>query len=130
MSATMPKHFDANVLNRLAQAEEIEIDVKRLAEADTLIHPTTIWVVVVDENVYVRSWKGKAGRWYRRISTNPQATVYVEGHPISVRAIPVTDAATIAQASEAYRRKYFEDPFMRSMLRDEILPTTLRLEPA
>ena len=129
MSATAPKHFDADVRDRLAQAEEIEIDVPR-TEASASIRPTTIWVVVVDENVYVRSWKGKAGRWYQRISKDPQATVYVDGHPIPVRAIPVTDAATIAQVSDGYRRKYFEDPFMRSMLRDEILPTTLRLEPA
>ncbi|HEU5367655.1 MAG TPA: DUF2255 family protein [Ktedonobacterales bacterium] len=129
MSATVPKHFDEHVLNRLAQTEEIEIDVPR-PEALASIHPTTIWVVVVDDTVYVRSWKGKAGRWYQRISADPQAVVYLEGHPIPVRATPVNDEATITQVSEAYRRKYFEDPFMRSMLRDEILPTTLRLEPA
>jgi hypothetical protein len=130
MSATAPKHFEADVLNRLTQTEEVEIDATQSAEADTVMHPTTIWVVVVGEDAYVRSWKGEAGNWYRKARANSKAVVYLDGHPIPVRVVPVTDDATIARVSDAYREKYLDEPYMPSMLRDEVLPTTLRLEPA
>lgn len=128
MSATAPKRFDVDVLNRLAQTEEIEIDAPR-PEAPAVIHPTTIWVVVVGGHVYVRSWKGNAGRWYQEARAHSKAVVYLDGHPIPVRAFPVTDDATIAQVSDAYRRKYPDDPYTPSMVREEVLPTTLRVEP-
>lgn len=130
MSATARRHFDVDVLNRLAQTEEIVIDAPRQRPEDpALIHPRTIWVVVVDDDVYVRSWKGNAGRWYQETRAHAKAVLYLEGHLIPVRAFPVTDEATIAQVSDAYRRKYADDPFLPSMLRKEILLTTLRLEP-
>ncbi len=125
---TPKKHFDAGTLNRLAETEEIELDDLG-SETDALIHPTTVWVVVVGEQVFVRSWKGNAGHWYQKVKTQAKAVVYLDGHPIFVQAVPLTDEATIVQVSDAYRRKYADDPFMPSMLRDEVLPTTLRLEP-
>jgi hypothetical protein len=128
MSTTAPKHFDADVLNRLAQVEEIEFEAPQPG-ADGLLHPTTLWVVVVGADVYIRSWRGNAGRWYQAVRANPKAVLYLDGHPLPVRVVPVTDDTTIAQVSDAYRRKYSDDPAMPSMLRDEILPTTLRLEP-
>jgi hypothetical protein len=127
MSAVAPKHFHGDVLNRLAQTAEIEIDAPRPETA--LIQPRTIWVVVVGDHAFVRSWKGNAGRWFQEVRAHAKAIVYLDGHPIPVRAFPVSDEATIAQVSDAYRRKYYEDPFMSSMLREEILPSTLRLEP-
>ena len=127
MSATAPKHFDVDVLSRFTQTEEIEIDVPQ--PETVLIHPRTIWVVVVSDDVYVRSLKGHAGHWYQEARASSKAVVYLDGHPIPVRAVPVTDEAMLAQVSQAYRRKYADDPFMPSMLRKEVLPTTLRLEP-
>lgn len=127
MSATAPKHFDGDVLSRFAQTEEMEIDAPQ--PETVLIHPRTIWVVVVSDDVYVRSLKGPAGHWYQEARASSTAVVYLDGHPIPVRAVPVTDEAMLAQVSEAYRRKYADDPFMPSLLRKEVLPTTLRLEP-
>jgi hypothetical protein len=128
MSAPASKHFAVDILSRFAQAEELEIDAPPSA-ATGMIRPRTIWVVVVDDAVYVRSWKGPAGHWYQEVCAHGQAVVYLDGHPIPVRVVPVPDEATRAQVSEAYRRKYFDDPFLRSMLRADVVPTTLRLEP-
>jgi hypothetical protein len=49
-----------------------------------------------------------------------------------VRAVPVTDDATIAAVSEAYREKYGRTSpgSTRAMVQPETLPTTLELEPA
>lgn len=128
MSTTVPKHFDTDTRNRLAQTPEIRIETRRPG-ADASAHGTTIWVVVAGDDVFVRSVRGSAGRWYQEIKANPAATVHIDGQRIPVRAVPVTDDATIARVSDAYRQKYRNNPSLPSMVRDEILPTTLRLEP-
>jgi hypothetical protein len=57
--------------------------------------------------------------------------LHADDQEIPFRAIEVEDAQTIARVSEAYRRKY--EPLWPTetadMLRDEVLPTTLKLEP-
>jgi hypothetical protein len=128
MSTITPKHFAPDVRNLLANTQIIQIETRRPgAQAPT--RRTIIWVVVVGDNVYVRSVRGQAGCWYQNLKANPVAVVHVDGHRISGRAVPVTDDVAIKQVNDAYRLKYYNDPYMPAMMRDEILPTTLRLEP-
>ena len=122
----MPKQFEEPLLNQLNSREEIDIETR---SATGTTHRNTIWVVVVDNNVYVRSVRGRSGRWYREITANPQGAIYVDGRRLSVRAIPITDPATIARVSNAYLQKYRNSPVVNSIVREETLPTTLRLEP-
>ncbi len=122
----MPKQFDANELNQLANANEIEIET-RAPSGRT--HRTTIWVAVDDNNVYVRSVRGRNGRWYQRITANPDATIHVDGRRLAVHAVPVTGEAMITRVSSAFLRKYRGSSAVNSIVRQEILPTTLQLEP-
>src|SRR6266487_3545854 len=122
----MPKKFDANVLNQLTNTEEIENETR---SATGRTHRTIIWVVVDDNNVYVRSVRGRNGRWYQEITANPDAAIHVDGQRLVVYAVPVTDEALIARVSNSYLRKYRGSPFVNSIVREEALPTTLRLEP-
>ena len=46
-----------------------------------------------------------------------------------LQAIPVSDPAAVARASREYLRKYQPSPYAQAMVRSEVLPTTLRLEP-
>jgi hypothetical protein len=128
MSTTVPKHFDTDIRSRLAQTEEIQIETRRPG-AGSPAHYTTIWVVVAGDDVSVRSVRGNAGRWYQEIKANPRAVVHINGQRIQVRAVPVTDNTMIARVSDAYQRKYQGFAEMPSMVRNEILPTTLCLEP-
>ena len=121
----MPKQFEEPLLNQLNSTEEIDIETQ---SATGRTHRTTIWVAVVDNNACVRSVRGRLGRWYREITANPQGAIYVDGRRVPVRAIPITDPATIARVSNAYRQKYRGSPFVNSLVREETLPTTLRLE--
>ena len=123
----MPKQFEEPLLNQLNSIEEIDIETQ---SATGRTHRITIWVVIVDNDVYVRSVRGRSGRWYREITANPQGAIHVDGRRLSVRAIPITDPATIARVSNAYPQKYRNSPDVNSILREETLPTTLRLEPA
>jgi hypothetical protein len=119
--------FDSKSLDALRNVEEIRIATTPPSEKKK--HRATIWVVVLDDDVFVRSFTGAKGKWYRNVLANPEADVEFEGKAIHVRAIPVKDRATTEAVSRAYLEKYRDSPYAKDMVRDEVLPTTLRLEP-
>jgi hypothetical protein len=119
--------FDSGTLALWDETPEIEIETSRGADAP--IHRTVIWIVADGEDVYVRSVRGRSGRWYRELTANPHGAVHAGGRRVAVDAQPATDAATVARVSALLRQKYeqrWPGP-TASMVRDEILPTTLRL---
>jgi hypothetical protein len=117
-------------LQLLDETKEVQIETRR--DEDAPAHRTTIWVVTVDGDVFVRSVRGDRGRWYREVSANPSAALHVGDRRIPVRAVPVTDEPMVGAVSEAYRSKYGRTSpgSTRAMLQPETLPTTLKLEPA
>lgn len=123
----MPEQFDTNVLNQLAHIDEIDIETY---SGTGQTHRTIIWVVVDGHKVYVRSFRGEKGRWYQEIMVNPSGTIHMDGQRLPVHAIPVTDEETITRVSKEILHKYHNSNSARRMVREEVLPTTLRLEPA
>jgi hypothetical protein len=122
--------FGPETLNLLDETEEVYIETSR--DADSLEHRTTIWAVVVGDEVFVRSVRGHQGCWYQRISAHPEGALLVGDTRIPVRAAPATDTATVDAVSEAFRSKY-EDAWpgpTAGIVRSEVLPTTLKLSPA
>jgi hypothetical protein len=123
------RHFSPDVLEALRTTHEVQIE-PRSPDAQSQ-QPVTIWVVVVDDDVYVRSYKGPQGRWYQSLLAHPEGVLHAGGRAIPFRAIRVSDPQTVARVSESYRHKYEQlwPKETAEMLRDEVLPTTLRLEP-
>ena len=122
--------FEPETLSTWSTTPEIDIETSRGENAP--VHRTTIWIVVDGDTAYVRSVRGPAGRWYRELIANPQGAVHANGRRVAVGAQHVDDAATIARVSELLRDKYerrWPGP-TASMLREETLPTTLRLTAA
>jgi hypothetical protein len=116
--------FDADTLRELRDLREIAIRTEK--------HPkgaVVIWIVVADDEVFVRSVRGDKGRWYRDLAPGGPATLEFAGRKLMVQAIPATDPGAIIRASDEYLRKYRTSPYAQSMVRAEVLPTTLRLEP-
>jgi hypothetical protein len=116
--------FDADILRELRDLHEVAIRTER--------HPNSavvIWVVVADDTVFVRSVRGSKGRWYRDLAMDGAATLEFAGRRLAVQAFPVSDADSIARVSSEYLRKYETSPYAQSVVRAEVLPTTLRLEP-
>ena len=116
--------LDADTLRALRDTEEVTIRTDK--------HPRTavvIWVVVADGEVFVRSARGAKGRWYRDLAAGGSATLEIAGRRLAVQATPATDQASIARASREYQRKYQSSPYAQTVVRAEVLPTTLRLEP-
>ena len=126
----MSSSFDPETLNLLDETEEAYIATSHDAESPE--YRTIIWVVVARDEVFVRSVRGRKGRWYQRISAHPEGALLVGDTRIPVRAAPATDAVTVDAVSEAFRSKYEEawpGP-TAGIVRSEVLPTTLKLLPA
>jgi hypothetical protein len=117
-------NFDAEVLRELRALQEVAIRTEKHPNAAVVI-----WVVVADEEVFVRSVRGTRGRWYRDLAAGGPATLDFADRQLAVRAIPVTDPAAVARASHEYLRKYQPSSYAQAMVRSDVLPTTLRLEP-
>ncbi len=77
----------------------------------------------------MRSWLGARGRWYKDLAAGGAATLEFAGRLLPVKASPAHDAALIERASREILRKYRSNSHAQEMVRAEILPTTLRLEP-
>ncbi len=118
-------NFDTDTLGALRDADELAIRTDK--------HPASavvIWVAVADDEVFVRSARGTKGRWYRDVATGGAAMLEFAGRRLPVRAVPASDPASIERASREYLRKYRTSPYAQSVVRPDILSTTLRLEPS
>jgi len=117
-------NFDADTLRELRDVRELRIRTKR--------HPKTavvIWIVVAGDEVFVRSWLGARGRWYRDLEAGGPAILEFAGRRIEVQVSSASDDTSIARASAEFLRKYQPSSHAQEMVRSEILSTTLRLEP-
>jgi hypothetical protein len=112
---------------RLETVREVDIETRRAADAP--VHRTTIWVVVAEDEAYVRSEYGEKGRWFRELMANPDAVLHVAGEAVPVHAVRADDPESVERASAGYRAKYADSSALGLMVRDEIAPTTVRLEP-
>jgi hypothetical protein len=121
--------FAADVAALLRKARTVTIETSAGGEAP--VHRTIIWIVADESGrAFVRSVRGRRGRWYRELAANPSGAVFAGGRRIAVRAAPA-DEAGIEACSRLLRDKHATArASLASMLRDEILDTTLELEPA
>ena len=117
--------FDAATLDELRSSREIAIRASR-----PKARSVTIWVVVVDGAVFVRSVRGAKGQWFVAARAEGRATLALGRRRLAVRVAPVTDATTIEAVSQAYLSKYATSPYAKTIVAHDTLPTTLRLDPA
>jgi hypothetical protein len=116
--------FDADRLRELRDLREVAIRTEKHPDSAVVI-----WVVAAGDEVFVRSVRGSKGRWYRDLAADGSATLEFAGRRLAVQALPASDADSIERASREYLRKYQTSPYAQSVVRAEVLPTTLRLEP-
>jgi hypothetical protein len=116
--------FDADTLSDLHELKEVRIRTGKHPE-----NAVVIWVVVADGEVFVRSFRGAKGRWYRDLAAGGPATLEFAGRRLAVQAIPASDPAAIERTSREYLKKYQPSSYAQAMVQADTLPTTLRLEP-
>lgn len=92
-------------LRKIGSAEELEI--APLRDDGTLRNPVTIWVVRVGDGLYVRSWRGRTGAWFRHIQQRPEARIVAGGITKDVTLLDVSsDEALNNEIDAAYQSKY------------------------
>lgn len=118
-----------DLLWKLAESDEVEIETRR--DARSPVHRVTIWIVPTEDGVYIRSYKGKKGRWYQEALANPLVTIDVGRRKVSARVEPEHSPLVMRAVNAAYRKKYGErwPDETTDMLKRSVLPTTLRLTP-
>jgi hypothetical protein len=118
--------FRPQDLHDLDVAREIRIETKG-DHGHT--NATVIWVVVDQNEVFVRSVKGEQGRWYREALANSAVTLDDDGRRLEAKAVPVRDADSIRRINAALQRKYEKDDGYDEMLVPDVLTANFRLEP-
>ncbi|WP_046732462.1 DUF2255 family protein [Streptomyces humi] len=114
-------------LTRIERAEELRISP--LLSDGTPRDPLPIWVVREGDDLYVRSFRGSAGAWYRAARSTREGRIRSGGVVKDVTFVGVTDAEVNDRIDAAYRAKYsrygarYVDPLLAA--RD----TTLKLVP-
>jgi hypothetical protein len=118
-----------DLLWKFAESDEVQIETRR--DAKSPLHRTTIWIVPTEYGVYIRSYKGKKGRWYQEALANPLVTIRVGRRKVTARAELERNPLVIRAVSAGFRKKYGErwPDETQDMLKRSILPTTLRLTP-
>ena len=93
-----------------------------------------VWVVVVDDRVFIRSWGLKRLGWYQAFVNDPVGRIQAAGREIRVRAKTQASERTKAAVDGAYAAKYttpgaikYVKGFARSKRRRD---TTTELSPA
>lgn len=117
--------FGPEQLALLGESSEVDIETRRGDRR----YRTVIWIVVDDGEVFVRSVRGDAGKWYQRALSDPDVTLHVDQTVIPARAVPAEDPETVERVNGALREKYRPGGSLDAMLRSQVQEDTLRLEP-
>ena len=116
-------------LNKIGAAEELRI--ASLRADGTLRNPTTIWVVRIDDELYVRSVNGRTAAWFRGVQTRLQGYIRAGGVNKEVTFVEETDPAANDRIDAAYAAKYHR--YAASIISDingsEARTATIKLVP-
>jgi len=114
-------------LQKIGTVEELEIAPRR--QDGTLRDWVTIWVVRHDNNLYVRSFRGQNGSWFRAAKKSQLGRIRAGGVEKEVSFVDA-DTDLNAQIDAAYRSKYRRYPqYVGPMLSADAQLTTIKLMP-
>jgi len=92
-------------LTKIGTAEEL--DISSVRSDDTFRKPVTIWVVRLDDDLYIRSVNGRTAAWFRGTQVRHAGHIRAGGVDKDVTFGDVdTDSDMNTQVDAAYRIKY------------------------
>src|SRR5207248_8196219 len=92
----------ADELERIESADELEI--ASLRSNGTLGSPRTIWVVRVDDGLFVRSVNGRTSDWFRGTQRRHEGRIRAGGVEKDVTFVEADEIE--GRIDDAYRQKY------------------------
>ena len=119
--------WTSDELDRIGTAEELRLTTRR--PDGTLRKPVTIWVIRHGDDLYVRSYRGPGGAWYRHAREHREGRVQAGGVDKDVRFADARHDLD-DQIDAAYRAKYGRySSYVEPMVAPAARATTLRLLP-
>jgi hypothetical protein len=114
-------------LDRIEAADELQI--ASLRSDGTLGSPRTIWVVRVDDDLFVRSVNGRTSDWFRGTQRRHEGRIRASGVEKDVRLVETDEGKDEIDA--AYRTKYrrYAASIVGSIVTPEARAATLKLVP-
>jgi hypothetical protein len=120
--------WTSDELNKIGNAEELQIASLR---ADcTLRKPVIIWVVRVDDDLYVRCVNGRAGAWFRGEQSRYEGRIWASGVEKDVTFVEDPDPDINDQIDSVYLAKYRRYPqYVAPMVTPAVRAATIKLVP-
>jgi hypothetical protein len=120
--------WTSDELRTIGAAEELEL--APLRSDGTLRKPVTIWVIRHGDDLYVRSWRGRGGAWFRAAQARHAGRIRAGGIAKDVTFVEETDPSVNDQIDAAYRTKYRRYASnIPPMIGPEARATTIKLVP-
>jgi hypothetical protein len=115
-------------LTKIGAADELEI--ASLRRDGTVGNPTTIWVVRLGDELYVRSVNGRTSSWFRGTQVRRGGRIRAGGVEKDVSFVDAEDDLD-DQIDDAYRSKYrrYSPSIVASVLTPEARVATIKLVP-
>ncbi len=122
--------WTSDELTKIGTAEELEI--ASLRRDGTLRKPTTIWVVRLGNDLYIRSVNGRTSAWFRGVQVRHEGHIQAGGVDKDVTFVEVdADDNSSNQIDAAYRTKYrrYAANIINSVLSPGARSATIKLMP-
>jgi len=120
------KSWTREELDKIGNAEELRI--ASLRRDGSLSKPVIIWIVRVDDELYVRCANGRKGAWFRGVLTQYKGCIWAGGVEKDVTFVEESDPVINAKIDEAYLTKYSRYPqWVAPMVTPEVRAATIKL---
>ncbi len=119
--------WQANQLSSLASEDELELVISRPEREPQRV---PVWMVVVDGELFVRSYRGVTSGWFRRVEADADQAVRIGAADVPVRFENVDRGDPVNHAISAeYNRKYARFDYVAAMSEPAAVEATLRVLP-
>lgn len=115
-------------LKGIGSADELRIAPRK--RDGSLRRPIPIWVVRVDDDLYVRSFRGRQGAWFGVARHSGQGHINAGGVDKEVEFVEESDPPVLDRVDRAYEEKYgrYSRTYVDPMVGSDARQATLRLQ--
>ena len=113
-------------IHLIAEKDDFHIAPFR-ADGKTFGTPTWIWVVEVENELYVRAYYGVKSRWYNSAKEQKAGKIEAAGMVKKVRFEVISDAKLNSKIDDAYRDKYSRSSYLNHMIGSTSKAATIKI---